>query len=304
MSNFINIKKIELRNNYYIIYSDKIYYLKKVSYDIDKVFDYFKEIDFSYYGERINNNAANLMYCINYDYIGKIEGEKLIEVLVSLQEKSCIINDYIENEKKEIYDNIHFMIEERMKYYLNLQDIIDDYDFPPPSYYLLVKNISKFYKLLHYSFIKLDEWYNNSDNKYREVFLISDVCFNNFYTDNDSSYFLDYGSGDRGVFIKDFVSFYRNELFNVEINCLFNLYCDKFLLKDFEKSLLFSLIAIPNEIFFSENYFIDTIKVRKVVDYVDYTLKFLLEKDEKDKETDEEKFKEENNDINLSGNED
>ena len=196
MNNIANIKKIEYRDNYYIIYSDKEYYVKEISYDIDNTFNYFREINFYNYKESLDDKK--LIYDIDSNFIGKKNGEELIKVLVSLQEKSCIEREYNDNEKNEFYDKIHSMIDERIKYYLAIQDKIDDYDFPPPAYYLLVKNISKFYKLLQYGFSKLEEWFNNSNNDYREVFLIEDISFDNFYV-GEESFFLDYGKDKRGL---------------------------------------------------------------------------------------------------------
>ena len=189
-----------------------------------------------------------------------------------------------------------------MKYYLELQDKIDDFNFPPPSYYLLIKNISKFYKLLHYAFSKLDDWYQNSD-LYREVFLIDDVSFDNFIRE-EVSYFLDYGSGNRGFIINDFVSFYRKECFTVEMNSLFDLYKEELSLTNDEISLLLCLISIPDEIDFTDDSYIDTIRVRRVVDYVSKVEEFLSKENEEYKKTNKQEFKEKNNDINLSSNKD
>lgn len=298
-----DIKKIEYKNNYYIIFSDKVYYLKEIDYNLKEVFDYFSQIDFSFYGKLLSNyNETYLLYCINKNIIGKKDGERLILVLSLLQEKSITSREYEKEEKKKIYDNIHSMVDQRMKYYLNLQDKIDDFDFPPPSYYLLVKNISNIYKLLHYSFSKLDEWYEKS-NLIREVFLIKDVCFDNFYSDDELSYFLDYGRGDRGFLINDFVEFYRKECFNVDMNYLFDLYQEKVLLKDYEISLLLCLISIPEKIVFNNNSYSDTIRVRRVVDYVDKVGEFLSKENKENKEADKQEFKEENDDIKLSSNE-
>lgn len=299
------IDKVEVLGNVIFAFSmGKKYFYKKIDYSKEELLQYFSEIDFCYLPTYIHSSNSFLLCeaaCLSFE--NKLVGEKLVFVLSTLHQKSLIIHSYQEDEKKRIYDSIFSTIDERMKYYLSLQDNIDEFEFPSPSYYLLVKNISKFYQLLHFSFSKLDEWYQNSGDEYREAFLIDNVCFDNFCVTESSSYFFDYGVGKRGFLVYDFVSFFRKEYSRCSMNNLLSLYQEYFPLEKSEISLLYCLISIPDEISFTNHSYVDTISVRKVVDYVDMVNRFLLEEDKKNQEADQEKFKEENDDINFGSNE-
>ena len=180
-----------------------------------------------------------------------------------------------------------------MKYYLDLHDYIEEIEYFNPEEYLLIKNLSKFYHLLRLARYKLDNWYQNSNNKYREVLLLGNVSLNNFIFGN-KSYFISFDRSTRGNIVYDLVDFYQNEM--LDFNYLFEEYN---ILNDNEKNLFYSLISIMPKIKFTNNHYDNTLNTRKIIDYIDNTL-YLLEEDEKNQETNKDEFKEENNDIELS----
>lgn len=307
LKNYLSlIDKIEYHSSYCIVYSqEKTYYFKEIDYDIQKIYNYFQIIDFSYFAPLINSYQDSFLLC-HYSKDGLLEkqkkGEKLIQVLSSLHNKSSISKNYEKNEKKKVYDHFFSIINRSTKYYLDLQDYIEEFDFPPPAYYLLIKNISKIHRLLHFSLDQLDNWYQSNDSSYCEVFLIENVCFDNFYCDEES-YFYDYGFGKRGMAIYDLVSFYKKECFNLDMNSLFLLYNKSFQLQDGDISLFYSLISIPDKLQLKKESYQDTVRVRELVDYVDLTEKFLSEEYKKNQETNKNEFKKQDNNINFGSNE-
>ncbi len=286
-----SVQSVEYHKNYLIVKCEnQKYYCQKIDYSLSKLLTYFQKIDFSYVGPLTHYDDHYLLYCINQkEEKNDLKGKKLIQVLSSLHQKSVIIKEYSLEEKQKKYDFIHSMIESRMKYYLSLQDEIDEYYFPPPAYYLFIKNISKVYSLLHYAFQQLDIWYQNEKLEYRDVFLIHNVCFDNFHF-GDSCFFYDYGNENRGEPIYDVLSFFRKELFEIDLDSLFSLYQEVFPLRDEEISLFFCMLAIPDEISFQNYDFQNTILVRKFVNSIDKISSFLLEKNEENQETNENEF--------------
>jgi len=178
-----------------------------------------------------------------------------------------------------------------MMYYLDLQDYIESLDFPTPAQYLLLKNISRFYSLLRFSKEKLENWFRDDNKNIREVLLIKDVNLSNFRV-GEKNYFVDFKKAEKGLVIYDLVDFYKNVAVDLDFASLFNYYNSRYQLNRAEMNLFYSLIAIPEKISFFKKNYEDTVRVRKVVDYVNVTISFVSEKYEKDEKTDEEKFEE------------
>ncbi|MBQ6324073.1 MAG: hypothetical protein IJI22_04475 [Bacilli bacterium] len=299
--NNIKVKKITYYDNYVITESDDNKYLiKNRDSNKSEIFDYLKSIKYPYYLDIIN--SYNDYYEIYPYYDDKVvdkysKGKKIIEALSLLQLKSLSYKEYSEDNIKGIYEDLVEKIDNTMKYYLDLQDYIEEFIFPNPAYYLLIKNISKFYELLRLGRLSLDKWYQNTkDNKLREVLLVNNVSLNNFCF-GDYQYFIDYRDAHWGLVSYDFAEFYKNDLFEVDMISLFDYYKSLFNIDQNEYYLLCSLISIPVKIKFSRTAYNDTVYVRSVVDYVLKTIEFISEENEKYQEADKDKFEQENEDI-------
>lgn len=284
----IEIKKINYFTNYIVI-NDKYLVVKKNN----KIIDYLKSINYEYCNESLDNSDQYELYDYEEEYEDKeVKEKELLKGLLSLHQKTII---EIENKEEidKLYEELKEKIDERMKYYLDLHDYIEEIEYFNPEEYLLIKNLSKFYHLLRLARYKLDNWYQNSNNKYREVLLLGNVSLNNFIFGN-KSYFISFDRSTRGNIVYDLVDFYQNEM--LDFNYLFEKYN---ILNDNEKNLFYSLISIMPKIKFTNNHYDNTLNTRKIIDYIDNTL-YLLEEDEKNQETNKDEFKEENNDIELS----
>lgn len=284
----IEIKKINYFTNYIVI-NDKYLVVKKNN----KIIDYLKSINYEYCNESLDNSDQYELYDYEEEYEDKeVKEKELLKGLLSLHQKTII---EIENKEEidKLYEELKEKIDERMKYYLDLHDYIEEIEYFNPEEYLLIKNLSKFYHLLRLARYKLDNWYQNSNNKYREVLLLGNVSLNNFIFGN-KSYFISFDRSTRGNIVYDLVDFYQNEM--LDFNYLFEEYN---ILNDNEKNLFYSLISIMPKIKFTNNHYDNTLNTRKIIDYIDNTL-YLLEEDEKNQETNKDEFKEENNDIELS----
>lgn len=294
----LDIKKREYIDDYIILYcaDDKKYLLKNKDSNKEELFNYLKSINYRYYLDIINSyNDSYELYPYYEDKINDNYNKckEIINALISLHLNSfSYINlnnngDFI----RQIYEEYNSKIDITMKYYLDLQDYIDEMDFLLPQYYLLIINISKIYNLLKFSKSKLDDWYQSKIERYREVVCVGDVSCDNFRF-GEKSYFIDWKNSNNNLIVYDFVEFYKSEYNDVDMISLFNMYNSKINFTSDEFSLFLSIISIPDIIKFGKDNYNDTIRVRKLIDYVDKTNHFVLEEDEKNQKANEQEFKE------------
>jgi hypothetical protein len=289
----IEIKKVIYKKNYIIIEStDSKYLLKIRDSNKKKLFQYLESIGFKYYLPLIND-YDDYFELYNY-YDDKVDdntkGKEMIFALCSLHLKSVISSTYSRDDIKRIYEEKVLEIDNMMRYYLDLQDYIDTMSFPTASYYLLIKNISKIYELLRRGRIYLDNWYNIDDTNYNEVLLLNNLSLDDFRV-GDVSYFLNIKDFDWSLAVYDLEKFYKSNFNVLDIKGLIKLY-DSNCRMDNKNILLFnSLICIPWKINFSNNIYLDTIEVRKLIDYVTITLDY-LEENKEDEKANKDEFKE------------
>ena len=209
---------------------------------------------------------------------------KLFNKIINIH---SIKKDYFKFDK-DLYDKLNKKISDTYKYYLELQDKIEEMDFPKPAEYLLINNISSIYKLLNYSKDKLDSISSNS-------LIIKSLIVNKInFIDKDNIYF-NYDYFTRDLLVYDLDMIYRN---------IGYLELDKYELDLDNLNLLLCLISIPEEIFLNKSNYINTINIRKLINYVNKTFNFCLEKDKENEKANQEIFEEKNKDVELGSNED
>ena len=290
----IIVEKIEYFNDHLII-NDK-YLLKKRHNEGIK--DYLEKINYNYYPKIIGNSDGYYLY--SYDLIDDdyLKEKEFVKALISLINRTVREID-CKDKVNDIYSSLVKEIDDKMKYYLNLQDLIEEREYFAPEEYFLINNLSKFYNLLRFSRYKLDNWYNNCNNKYREVLLINNVGLDNFVF-GEKSYFIDFSNCKRGIIVSDLAELYRNNVLYLDIDEIFKLCNEEKILTNDEEELFLSLISIVPKISFTKNHYNNTVLVKKVIDYIDKINCFILEEDKKDEKTNKDEFKEENNNIELS----
>lgn len=281
----IKIKRIKKTNNYIIIYSDKNNYLLKDNSKLTHLFKYFEKINYDNYLPLISDDADNYELYIYYSSIEDSEKKsyELVNVLINLHLKSLY---YEEIDIDKLYAEYNDKIDSLMNYYLKLQDYIEYFLNPSIDYRIFMENISIFYRIISLSKRILDNWYSKKISKVRKCYCINKVNLNNFIL-SDKNYFIDYSSCDKDYLIKDFYMFYKEELFNVDIIKLFNLYRDKLNLTDEEIELFFINICIPLKIELSNDVSYNMKLIEKEINYINKTLEFVLKEYEKDKKTNE-----------------
>lgn len=279
-----DIKKITYKKDYSIIETstNKKYIIIKKRKNKEKLYDYLTSINYNLYKKPLNINDKYEIFSLD----NLEEEESITNALITLHYLTEEFRECSKDDLKKIKEKIMFNLDKCYKYYLNLQEKIENMSFPPPDKYLLINNISQIYKLLEVSKYRLD---NLELNSLREVILINNFDNNIFKNIIDFNYY------SKDVFVYDLEKLYKKDYKNFKD--VLKKYNDKLKISKEEWNLLSILISIPEEVTLENNHYNDCIKIRNLINYVNYTFSFLSEEDEKYKETDKQKLEEENENI-------
>ncbi len=278
-----NIKKITYKKDYSIIETstNKKYIIINKRKNKEKLYDYLTSINYNLYKKPLNINDKYEIFSLD-----NLEEGSITNALITLHYLTEEFRECSKDDLKKIKEKIMFNLDKCYKYYLNLQDEIENMSFPPPDKYLLINNISQIYKLLEVSKYRLD---NLELNSLREVILINNFDNNIFKNIIDFNYY------SKDVFVYDLEKLYKKDYKNFKD--VLKKYNDKLKISKEEWNLLSILISIPEEVTLENNHYNDCIKIRNLINYVNYTFSFLSEEDEKYKETDKQELEEENENI-------
>lgn len=278
-----DIKKITYKKDYSIIETstNKKYIIIKKIKNKEKLYDYLTSINYNLYKKPLNINDKYEIF-----FLDDLEEESITNALITLHYLTEEFRDCSEEDLKKIKEKIMFNLDKCYKYYLNIQYEIENMSFPPPDKYLLINNISQIYKLLEVSKYRLD---NLKLNSLREVILINNFDNNIFKNIIDFNYY------SKDIFVYDLEKLYKKDYKNFKD--VLKKYNDKLKISKEEWNLLSILISIPEEVTLENNHYNDCIKIRNLINYVNYTFSFLSEEDEKYKETDKQELEEENENI-------
>ncbi len=278
-----DIKKITYKKDYSIIETstNKKYIIIKKIKNKEKLYDYLTSINYNLYKKPLNINDKYEIFSLD-----DLEEESITNALITLHYLTEEFRECSEEDLKKIKEKIMFNLDKCYKYYLNIQDEIENMSFPPPDKYLLINNISQIYKLLEVSKYRLD---NLKLNSLREVILINNFDINIFKNIIDFNYY------SKDIFVYDLEKLYKKDYKNFKD--VLKKYNDKLKISKEEWNLLSILISIPEEVTLENNHYNNCIKIRNLINYVNYTFSFLSEEDEKYKETDKQELEEENENI-------
>lgn len=217
---------------------------------------------------------------------------ELINTLLFLHIKTTTYQEIDQEKVKKQYEEIKSEITYIQNYYLDLQDFLETREFMSPAEYLLMINISKFYKALQFASKELDNWYEQKSKLTREriVQLHKNLSLDHFLI-GDKPYFINWNNSTRDLVIYDFLDFYHQEFKTVEMTSLYEVYQTKYTYTKDEQSLFYALVAIPPKIILKNSTITNLINVRSAVDYVEKTNTFLSKYYKKDQETDKQKVK-------------
>lgn len=211
----------------------------------------------------------------NYLYIKEDNYIKLYKSFLKNISKDVL---YDEDSIQKIYENIAKDMDSIFSYYYDMQDKIEEMLYPSESFYILIINISKIYHLVDLGRYFLDRAIKCNNNVIRKIPKFENRCRR--IDEKDYKYVVSILNDE----------YHKN---NININDI-----DFFDLFEDEICFFLSISSlIPKIDGYNKNEVID------LVNYVDRTYSYMLKKYEKYQKSDEENFKNKNNDIEFSSNE-
>lgn len=285
-----NIKSIKYKNKVKIItlLDNKQYVLKIRTSNIDWLYDYLDSRSFNHYLKPLTNNNEFIVYPYIEDngLNNEDRANDLIKTVSLLHTTTTTYQDTDLDKIKEIYENISNDVNNLDSYYHDLQDYIEEKEFFSPAEYLLIRNISKIYAAIYYAKDSLEKWYESIKNSNRQRYVL---LHNNLRLDHllesDQAYLISWEKAKKDLVIYDFVNFYKNEYERIEMSSLFDLYQNKYRYTNDEYLLFTILISLPYKIELTDDNYINTLKVKRLIDYIEVGDKFLLKENEKYKKT-------------------
>lgn len=291
----LSIRGIKEKQKIRIIDTDKgKYVLKKSSPKENGLYEYLQNKNFNYLLEKEQIDNYNV-----YPFITEVRQEDeekaidLIYILSILHNKTLFYRKIIMDKVKEVYESYAEQIEYLNYYYHDFQDVIEQKVYMAPEEYLLIRNISLIYSALNYAKENLTKWYEVKikQKKERVVLLHNKPSLDHLLIGEEKN-LISWDYYSKGSPIYDFIYFYKNNYLHLEMDSLFQLYQSRFSYTYDEYLLFLVIICIPMKIEFSNNHYVDTKKVYKMVKYVEKTRDFVLKEDEKNQKEDKDKLQE------------
>ena len=261
--------KLTIRNSARII-DDKIV-LKKRNNDLDKVYSYLKSRSFDYFPSIIDSNDEYDIYPYIIDKYEPKEqkGMDLIYLLSLLHSKTTYFRENDIDHNKKIYEDINNEVDYLYNYYSDLISLIEKEVYMSPSSYLLARNINMVFDSIYYVKNNIEKWYKIiENNKNERVSYIHNNVNLSHYIKNEKPYLISWDKAEVDSPIYDLISFYRNHYRDLDFIDLLKVYESHYPLKEEEKLLMFSYLAMPYKLDMVNNEYKMCIKVNELINYL------------------------------------
>ena len=285
-----------IKNNQILKDETGKYILKpKVRNSVENVYSYLLSRDFKYLPRLVDKQNINYEDHYLYEYIKEIPTPKeqklkdLVITLADLHQKTSFYREIDLDEFKLTYENINRELDYLNNYYHEIFTSIENKVFMSPSEYLLIRNANIILNSIEYSKKHIQEWYQmiEGNRRQRQSMIHNNVHLSHFLK-GDNYYLISWDHSMISIPILDLYQLYRNHYLDYDFLSKLKLYEDHFPLEKEEKTLLFTLISIPEKITWDNNHYLMTIKVRKFLDYLQKTKdlkKAYYSKDQEDHDT-------------------
>lgn len=273
----IPINKITILSNAKII-DDKLVVKERKKDDIERTYSYLKSRSFDYFPEPVALDKKYELYpYIKNSYEPKEQkAMDLIYLLSLLHSKTTFYREVDIDHNKEIYETTINNLDYLNNYYTNLITSIEKEVYMSPSSYLIARNINIIFESIYYSRDKIEEWYKQiEDSKNERVVNIHNNITLDHYIKSEKPYLISWNKSRIDSPIYDLLSFYKNHYLELDFDDLFHYYESSYPLKEEERLLLFSQIAIPSKIELENDEYKICIKINKMIDYLYKTSKLI-----------------------------
>ena len=274
----IPINKITIKNNTRII-DDKIVLKKKKNNDLNNVYKYLKSRSFDYFPEPITIDNLYEVYPFLEDTYEPNEQKAtdIMHLLGLLHSKTTFYREIDIDKNKEIYENISDELEYLNNFYNDLITMIEKEVYMSPSGYLIARNINIIFGSIYYAKHNLEEWYKKIDNNKNErVVNIHNNISLDHYIKNEKPYLISWNKSRIDSPIYDLLSFYKNHYLDFDFDDLFHFYESGYPLKEDERLLLFTYMAIPYKIEIMSDEYEMCIKINKMIEYLYKTSNLIM----------------------------
>ena len=274
----IPINKITIKNNTRII-DDKIVLKKKKNNDLNNVYKYLKSRSFDYFPEPITIDNLYEVYPFLEDTYEPSEQKAtdIMHLLGLLHSKTTFYREIDIDKNKEIYENISDELEYLNNFYNDLITMIEKEVYMSPSGYLIARNINIIFSSIYYAKHNLEEWYKKIDNNKNErVVNIHNNISLEHYIKNEKPYLISWNNSKIDSPIYDLLSFYKNHYLDFDFDDLFHFYESGYPLKEDERLLLFTYMAIPYKIEIISDEYEMCIKINKMIEYLYKTSNLII----------------------------
>ena len=274
----IPINKITIKNNTRII-DDKIVLKKKKNNDLNNVYKYLKSRSFDYFPEPITIDNLYEVYPFLEDTYEPSEQKAtdIMHLLGLLHSKTTFYREIDIDKNKEIYENISDELEYLNNFYDDLITMIEKEVYMSPSGYLIARNINIIFGSIYYAKHNLEEWYKKIDNNKNErVVNIHNNISLDHYIKNEKPYLISWNKSKIDSPIYDLLSFYKNHYLDFDFDDLFHFYESGYPLKEDERLLLFTYMAIPYKIEIISDEYEMCIKINKMIEYLYKTSNLIM----------------------------
>ena len=146
-----------------------------------------------------------------------------------------------------------------------------------PSSYLIARNINIIFSSIYYVRDNIDKWYKKiENNKNERVSYIHNNINLDHYIKRDKPYLISWNKSRIDNPIYDLLSFYKNHYLEFDFDDLFHYYESNYPLKEDERLLLFTYMAIPPVMDKSGSEYDMCIKINKTIDYLYKTSNLIM----------------------------
>ena len=272
------INKLTIKSNAKII-DNKIVIKDKKNNNLDKTYRYLKSRSFDYFPEPIHLDDRYEAYPFIEDTDEPIE-QKAIDLthLISLlHNKKTFYREVDIDKNKEIYEDILGRLEYLNNYYTDIITLIEKEVYMSPSSYLIARNINIIFESIYFAKNTIEDWYKKiENNKNERVVNIHNNINLDHYIKNDKPYLISWNRSKIDNPIYDLLSFYQNHYLELDFDDLFHYYENNYPLKEEERLLLFTYMAIPPKIEIENNEYKMCIKINKIIDYLYKTSNLIM----------------------------
>ena len=261
------------------IIDNKIVIKNKVNDSIDRTYDYLKSRAFDYFPSLLESSDGYEVYPYIEDIYEPREQKAMdmMHLLSLLHSKTTFYREVDIDKNKEIYENIINNINYLNDYYNELISLIEKEVYMSPSSYLIARNINIIFSSIYYVRDNIDKWYKKiENNKNERVSYIHNNINLDHYVKRDKPYLISWNKSRIDNPIYDLLSFYKNHYLEFDFDDLFHYYESNYPLKEDERLLLFTYMAIPPVMDKSGSEYDVCIKINKTIDYLYKTSNLIM----------------------------